>query len=138
MAEAIDLFARLISAFEAKAVHDTELMALSVRQLLYLEMVTQMAGGPTFSDLAERLGVSRPSVTAIVGKLIQKGLLQKEQSREDKRVYHIIPTKKGKELAELHTGHHRRIAHHFMQVLDEREIAELVQLLRKVLAKVGN
>lgn len=134
--KAVDHFAQMVSQFEAMAVHETELMSLSVRQMLYLEAVAQV-GQPTFSELAGRLGVSKPSVTAIIGKLIQMGILEKVQSGEDRRVFFINLTEKGHQLAELHTNHHRRIARHFMQVLNEGEVAQLLQLLQKIIQKAG-
>lgn len=132
--KAVDCFAQMVSQFEAMAVHENDLMSLSVRQMLYLEAVAQM-GQPTFGELANRLGVSKPSVTAIVGKLIQLGFLEKVQSGDDRRVYFIILTEKGRQLAELHTNHHRKIARHFMQVLNEQEVEALVMMLQKIIRR---
>ena len=88
---------------------------------------------PTFSDLAKSLEVSKPSVTAIVGKLVQKGYVEKVQSVEDRRAFYVLLTDKGKALSLLHDNIHQRIAEHFTRALDEHELHQFARLLSKAL-----
>ncbi len=95
-----------------------------MKQLVYLDTIARL-DHPTFSDLARNLRVSKPSVTAIVGKLLQKGYVEKVRSAEDRRAFYVLMTEKGQALSRLHDNIHRRIAEHFTQALDENETAAI-------------
>ena len=83
----------VLSDMELNAYHDTRFSELSVRQMIYLNTIISL-GHPTFSDLAKKMNVSKPSVTLNVGALIRKGYGLKAQDHEDLRAYHIVPTPK--------------------------------------------
>ncbi len=65
-----------------------------------LNILAAAPGPHTSVMLAELLGVSKPMITAYLTALLEKGYIAKEQSRDDKRVYHILPTQKAKQLVE--------------------------------------
>ena len=132
----IALLTRIFAELEAKALQESELSELSMKQLVYLDTISQMEQ-PTFSDLAKKHGVSKPSVTAIVGKLIQKGYVQKVQSNDDRRSFHILLTEKGKQMGKMHDQFHHTIAQHFTRALDSREMQQLARLLKKVIQSPG-
>lgn len=48
-------------------------------------MIIDERGPSTIKSLAEALGISAPSASAVVDKLVSKGVLKREQSREDRR-----------------------------------------------------
>lgn len=68
--------------------HSTEEPAmcgdLSVAQL-HVVIATKDRGQVSISELAEALGVSAPSASAMVDRLVDKGVLIREQSQEDRR-----------------------------------------------------
>jgi DNA-binding MarR family transcriptional regulator len=103
-----------------------------MKQLVYLDTIASL-DHPTFSDLAKHMQVSKPSVTAIVGKLVQKGYVEKVQSAEDRRAFHVPLTDKGKTLSQMHENIHRRIAEHFTHALDDHELHQFARLLNKAL-----
>jgi len=47
--------------------------------------VTRERGAVTVTELADMLGVSPPSASAMVDRLVEKGVFNREQSREDRR-----------------------------------------------------
>ena len=47
--------------------------------------VTRDRGHVTVTELADMLGVSPPSASAMVDRLVEKGVFKREQSREDRR-----------------------------------------------------
>lgn len=49
---------------------------------------------PTVNEFASFTGISLPNAAYKIDNLIQKGYVIKEQSTEDKRKYHLIPTEK--------------------------------------------
>jgi DNA-binding MarR family transcriptional regulator len=128
----IAIISLLIARMETEAVKQEQFPELSMRQVYYLETILRMES-PTFSDVAQSLGITKPSVTAIVEKLIQKGYVKKVQSGEDHRIYHIIPTSKAEEFSRLHENTHRTLAELFTKNLSKAEIQQLNSLLQKVL-----
>jgi DNA-binding MarR family transcriptional regulator len=128
----IAIISQLIARMETEAIGQEQFAELSMRQVYYLETILRMES-PTFSDVAQNLGITKPSVTAIVEKLIQKGYVEKVQSENDRRTYHIIPTKKAATFSQLHENTHRQMAQLFTKTLNEAEIQQLTGLLQKVL-----
>ena len=63
-------------------------------------MVIQERGGVTVKELAEQLHVSPPSASAMVDRLVDMGMLDREQSREDRREVRIRVSEKGGESIE--------------------------------------
>jgi DNA-binding MarR family transcriptional regulator len=122
----------ILAEMEMRTFHDERFSELSVRQMLYLNMIIQM-GHPTFSDLAKELGVSKPSVTANVTRLIHKGYVKKVQDHEDLRAYHIVLTTKADEFNELHQSIHKNFTDQLAAQLDPEEIDQLAKLLSKAL-----
>lgn len=49
---------------------------------------------PTVNEFSSFLGISPPNAAYKINSLIQKGYVQKEQSREDKREFHLVVTQK--------------------------------------------
>jgi DNA-binding MarR family transcriptional regulator len=128
----VAILTRTFAELETKALQESELANLTMKQIVYLDTIARMQA-PTFSDLAKQLGVSKPSVTAIVHKLVQNGYVQKVQSAEDKRTFHILMTEKGRALVAIHDNLHQKIAQHFTAVLNKAELHQLGRLLYKAL-----
>jgi DNA-binding MarR family transcriptional regulator len=128
----IDLLTRNFADLETKALQESGLAELSMKQIVYLDHIAELER-PTYSDLARRFNVSKPSVTAIVNRLIQKGYVEKIPSETDKRTSHILLTQKGRRLSEAHQNVHRKIAQHFAGVLSHEELHQFGRLLFKVL-----
>ena len=130
--QAIAMISRLMGELEAEAFEQEGFSDLSMRQMLYLETIAQMEN-PTFSEVAEKLAVTKPSVTAIIKKLIRMGYVQKVQSLDDLRVYHIVLTQKGELFTEMHDHTHQLLATRLTKNLDESEIRQMAVLLQKVM-----
>jgi DNA-binding MarR family transcriptional regulator len=129
----IPLLTRSFAELEAQAMHEGDLANLSMRQVVFLESIARMER-PTFSDLARLHAVTKPSVTAIVGKLIQKGFVEKVQSPDDRRSFYLLLTEKGQALAAVHDRIHHHIAQTFTTALEPAELETLGRLLHKVMA----
>lgn len=122
----------LIAEMEAQAFQQAGFAELSMRQITYLETIIRLEH-PSFGELADGLGVTRPSVTAIVSKLVKLDYVQKVQDHEDLRSFHIVPTEKGKEFTRVHADLHQSIVHRLTSRLNEVEIQQLAALLAKAL-----
>ena len=64
--------------------HDEGCYELSMSQM-HAVLMTRDRGQVTVSELAEILSVSPPSASAMVDRLVEKGVLTREHSREDRR-----------------------------------------------------
>jgi DNA-binding MarR family transcriptional regulator len=133
--QTIDFLIRHISQVESQVMQESELADLSMKQMVCLETISRMEN-PTFSDLALKLGVSKPSVTAIYTKLSEKGYLTKTQSAEDHRTFYIHLTDKGKALQSVHNNLHKKIAQHFSKALSQEELGQFERLLQKIISAV--
>ena len=127
----VAMISQLLGNYEAQAFEQSGFSELSVRQWLYLETIAKL-GQPTFSELAEKLEVTKPSVTTLVAKLIRMGYVKKLQSNQDRRVYHIVLDAKGEQFTEMHANLHRLIAQHLTANLSATETQQLSALLQKI------
>lgn len=84
------------------------------------------------SEIADKLGVTRATVTGLLDGLEKDGLISRQMHPEDRRAFCIELTNKGREfLADLLPEHYRRIAG-LMAHLDDGERRQLIDLLSKV------
>ena len=84
------------------------------------------------SEIAEKLGVTRATVTGLLDGLEKDGLISRQNHPEDGRAFRIELTLGGRAfLAQLLPDHYRRIAG-LMTHLDKAERRRLVELLCKV------
>jgi DNA-binding MarR family transcriptional regulator len=116
---------------EVEAFEQEGFSELSWKQLLYLETITRMER-PTYSDLAKKLAVTRPSVSAQISKLIEMGYVDRVQSEQDRRVFHIVFTPKGKQFTAMHDNLHRMVAERLTEKLNTSEQEQLIHLLQKM------
>ena len=80
-----------------KTLGETEQSKFTNNDYYYLYVIESL-GEPNFSTIASALNLTKPGVTAIVRKLCNMGLVVKNQSEEDKRVYFVSLTHKGKDI----------------------------------------
>ncbi len=133
LVEIVEKISVMMGEFEDKALNSDELSDLTVKQIYYLDTIAQL-NKPTFSDLAEILEVTKPTVTMAVNRLISMGYVRKLQSLEDKRVYHILLTKRGKKVVNVHNQAHRDFAREIAENLNEKELVQLVKILGKIIS----
>ena len=115
-----------------KMMHQGEFLSLTFSQYHYILAISETEG-MTLTDLAERMNVSKPSVTSAVCRLIKLGLVVKEQSGGDKRVFFIRLTPKGQDVigADIRTSNH--FVKTIIESLNDKEKETAVELLRKII-----
>lgn len=67
--------------------------SLTTVETFCMEIIMAL-GKPTINEFSSFVGISAPNAAYKVNNLIQKGYIQKEQSEEDKREYHLVVTQK--------------------------------------------
>jgi DNA-binding MarR family transcriptional regulator len=127
----VEMISQLMGELESKAFEIEGFSDITMNQMLYLETISRL-GEPTFGDLADQLGVTPPSVSVIIKKLIETGYIRKIQSDLDRRVYHLHLTEKGKRFNELHNEVHQLLARRITENLNQNEIDSLAVLLEKI------
>jgi len=80
--ETVEMISQLMGELESKAFEQEGFSDITMNQMHYLETIA-MLSNPTSGDLADSLSVTRPSVSAIVKKLIETGYLTKTKSKID-------------------------------------------------------
>lgn len=135
LVELIEIITRLIGDWEMEFIQKYAEEGFTVRQIEYIDVISKL-GNPNLGEIARALKLSKPSVTAIVDRLAGKGYIQKFQSDEDRRSFHVHLSAKGRKLVEMHNETHQRIAELFSSNLDSKDLKTLVALLNKVLSKM--
>ena len=83
---------------------------LSISELHMVEAIGKEKGdGRTISDLSKDLGITLPSVTVAIQKLVRKGYAQKVRSQVDGRVVYVVLTRQGRKVDAMHRYFHRQM-----------------------------
>lgn len=133
--ELIEIITKIIGDLEAQFIKKFQEEGFTARQIVYIETINTL-DNPNLGEIAKALKLSKPSVTAIVNKLASKGYVDKFQSDEDRRSFHVHLSAKGKNLVKMHAETHNKIVDMLQDNLDGRELKNLVTLLNKVVSKV--
>jgi DNA-binding MarR family transcriptional regulator len=85
------------------------------------------------NELASRILASKSGLTRVIDRMEEAGLVERKAARDDRRAIEVVMTAKGAEaLQAARLVHRRGIYEHFAQHLDERDFAELRDVLENV------
>ena len=82
--------------------------------------------------IADRIGVTRATITGLVDKLVRDKIVERVPSRDDRRKVNISLTEEGRKLLQRYLPAHFAGVTTIMKYLDEREKATFRRLLTKV------
>jgi MarR family transcriptional regulator, 2-MHQ and catechol-resistance regulon repressor len=130
----------LILMQTSKAIHDRikEEMTknkLGITEFSVLEVLYQK-GKQTIQQIGNCILVSSGSMTYVIDKLEQRGLLSRHACPDDRRVIHVTLTDDGNELMNYIMPKYHMFVNQMFDSLDSDEAETLVQLLKKVRNKV--
>jgi DNA-binding MarR family transcriptional regulator len=111
-------------------------IGITATQLNVLKLLEEI-GELSLSELSRRLAAQNSTVTGIVDRMVQAGLVVREQSAEDRRVWRIRMTPRGAELAGKTQVLPWDLLRTALASLDRREKEQLVSILQKVAAHVA-
>jgi DNA-binding MarR family transcriptional regulator len=89
-------------------------------------------------DLADRVGRDYTTVSRQVAKLESLGLVERQAGATDRRVRQAMVTAKGKAMTDAVDAARERIGRAVFATWDERDIDELVRLMRKFADTMSN
>ena len=95
-------------------------------------MSLMMMGPIQMSELSKRLNLEKGSFTPVANKLIKKGLIKKERSEVDLRVYELSLTDSGIEMAKNFGSAHMNYTKGLLDKLDDKEA--FIEAIAKVTA----
>jgi DNA-binding MarR family transcriptional regulator len=101
------------------------------RALFPLLVVIERRGPNGVVDLADRIGRDYTTVSRQVAKLESLGLVERQAGAADRRVSQAIVTPKGKAITIAVDKARERLGRTIFASWDERDVKELVRLMRK-------
>lgn len=106
---------------------------LSINEMHMLEAVGKGKNKPkTISEIAEDLGITLPSVTVAINKLVKKGYVEKLRGEEDGRIVYVTLTKQGKKIDSVHRYFHESMVRSIISGMSEQEQQVLYQGILKL------
>jgi DNA-binding MarR family transcriptional regulator len=116
--------------------HDLE---ITLGQLHCLRQVGEL-GQPTMGDLADRLRLSPSTVTGLVDELVLRGLVERLEDAEDRRIVRVALTGTGRRHRDQHKRvQQQRLGRVFAALSDEdlRRIESALEHLNEVVAEAA-
>jgi MarR family transcriptional regulator, 2-MHQ and catechol-resistance regulon repressor len=108
---------------------------LSITEFSVLEVLFYQ-GKQTIQQIGNRILISSGSMTYVIDKLEQKGIIKRNDCREDRRVIHITLTAEGMEMLENIMPKYQDIVDSIFGDLTDDESELLVNSLNKVSNRV--
>ena len=123
-------------AFALIDILDAELRderGMTLRWYDVLVQLEEVGGACRMSELAGRILASKSGLTRVIDRMEEVRLVRRERPPEDRRVILVAMTPEGrKAFASARMVHRRGIQEHFVQHLNERDLAALERTFRKV------
>lgn len=104
-----------------------------IRDLRVLRLIDDTPG-TTFAEIAKVTGFERSLTSRIIQTLLGAGLIVRENSSEDARVFRLSTTEKGKEVRQIA----KRVSDRLEIILTDPLSAQELRDLNEILARLGN
>jgi DNA-binding MarR family transcriptional regulator len=131
LSETISYLSDIVEKVLEETISESDFSDLTQQQFHYLQVIVRMKN-PNLTELAAELGITKPTVTILVDKLVEKGYVSRVQSDEDRRTLHLHISTKGDKIRALREKVNNRIAKKIRSGLSESEVIILAELLRKI------
>ena len=86
-------------------------------------------GEPTIAEFLQFMNISTPNAAYKVNNLVQKGYVEKVQSREDRREYHLVPTEKYMRYYNLSYSYLQKVVERAKKRFSEEDLKKLEEML---------
>ena len=106
--------------------HGVSFTEFAVLEVLYHK------GHLPIGDLGNRVLLTSGSMTYVVDKLVQRGLIRREACPEDRRVTYAVLTDDGRRLMEVIFPEHAELIRKLMEGLEEHEQKTMTELLKRL------
>lgn len=92
----------------------------------------------TTSELADVMCVTKSTITSIITKLVNKGLISREPSLEDRRVIYLKITDEGRHQFDMIEHEIQKILLPYLNKVEEEEAYRLIEILEKFVHVIVN
>jgi DNA-binding MarR family transcriptional regulator len=135
--EFIDSLDSSLKKFQKQMGESSGFSKLTINQIHYIDAVNDL-GKPAITQIADRLKISKASVTAGINKLVNLGFVRKNQSNEDKRVFHVSLTEEGEHLINLKYQVIKEYEEFISSALSAEEARQFEDILSKLVKHFKN
>jgi DNA-binding MarR family transcriptional regulator len=108
---------------------------LTFSQLKTLLLLAEHAETLSVKDVAERLGISLPAASRAVDSLVRRGLAERAEDKDDRRVRRIRTTPKGDRLVERLVAARIRSFERLLETFSATERRKLGDALDEIVAR---
>ncbi len=126
----VDLFNDILS-IEELSLKNAFFSDVSITEIHTIEAIG-ISERPTMSQVAKKLDITLGTLTVAIKNLVNKGLVERYYSQNDKRVVNIGLTKKGRTIFRLHEKFHKEMILESLKDLSKEEISILSGTLDKI------
>ena len=130
--EIVTLLIHKSEQMEEELMNHSDLNSITPKQLEVIDLIF-LLHNPTITELSRRLKITKPSATVLIDRLVEKKLVERIKSDQDRRSAHLHLTSDGEKIADLHRDLHTSFAKKIMKRLSNQEIISLVDILEKAL-----
>ena len=130
---------RSIFQMGEQSVDDAGLSYAQYRVLMHLSFAEQMGERAELnpSEISNRQGVSRNTMSAFIRNLEEEGLVERQLDPCDRRRFNISLTDAGRAVVREHTHHHLETIDRFFSAISSTEQDDLLNLLQKLGSQVA-
>lgn len=114
---------------------ESEVRHFNMNDYYYLTIIYQMEN-PNLGQLADELQLTKPAISAIVKRLTEKEFVEKKQSAEDKRIFHLKVTEKGRRIIESDYKSFKNLEKLLAETVSEEQLRVLNQVLDQVAGRL--
>lgn len=120
-----------INRIEEEELKKSRFKDLTVKEMHAIDAIT-MYDHLTVSQVAEKLHLSRATVTTTVDRLVKKGYAKRIRDEHDRRVVRLKLTSKGRLLYRSYHAYHNMMVKSFLENLDEQELKTVHQAFKNL------
>ena len=128
---------RVLGPAQARDWVDVDLTMSQLKMMFVLSSAMGPADGSSglrVGEVARGLGVTLPTVTAVMDKLVERGLVRRDEDPLDRRQHVCRLTADGQSLLHRLMAGRRAFTHALLEHLDEDELAAFLRGMQVVLA----
>ena len=118
----IHFYMQVFANFETREATLTTVETFSMECIMAL-------GNPTIAEFARMMNISAPNAAYRVNSLLQKGYIEKIQSKEDQREYHIRPTRKYLNYANINQSYLKTVDDRCRERFSQEDYQKLREML---------
>lgn len=121
----VSIFNR-VQTIEETSLKSSQFHDVSLKEMHTIDIIGKQKN-VTPSDIASELMLTLGTVTTSLNRLETKGYIQRNRSSVDRRVVHLVLTKKGKLLYRLHSEFHKSMVKKIIEEMNEEEMEALLK-----------